>query len=84
MPQPRSALAVAALALALASSASAGGGGTPPRGKFTKDKKDKDEWRDALNSWQAKENQEFMQEYDEQQQEREEVRFCIQMKILVV
>ena len=59
---PRTALALAALT-ALAASASADLG-TPPRGKFAKDKKDKKEWGDSLNSWQAKENQEFMREYD--------------------
>jgi hypothetical protein len=45
-----------------------------PTGKLAPERKDKEEWRDALNSWQADENQEFMREYDEHQKERERIR----------
>eukprot|EP01052_Picozoa_sp_SAG31_P044135 SAG31_NODE_7587_length_1647_cov_0.947674_1_plen_193_part_01 len=41
------------------------GGGKP---------RNKDQWKRALNSWQEQQNQEFMQEYEEQQKERELIR----------
>lgn len=49
-------------------------GHAAPSGKLAPERKDKDEWRQAMNNWQANENQEFMQEYEENQRERERIR----------
>ena len=36
--------------------------------------RNKQQWKQALNSWQEQQNQEFMQDYEDQQKERAEVR----------
>lgn len=49
-------------------------GQAAPTGKLAPERRDKNEWRQAINAWQANENQEFMQQYEEDQRERERIR----------
>jgi hypothetical protein len=49
-------------------------GQAAPTGKLAPERRDKNEWRQAINDWQANENQEFMQQYEEGQRERERIR----------
>ena len=49
-------------------------GHAAPSGKLAPERKGREEWRQAINDWQANENQEFMREYEENQRERERIR----------